>query len=209
MNTTDWLVHLLLSSPGPAWGPVIASVTVVDALVVLFAAGAAARGWQLGLTRLALGAAGLLTGALTGLWVANHLLPTGVPVSALLTIGLVLTAALAGAVIGAALGRRAAAVLATTGLRPLDRAAGALARGGVALTVCWLLAAGLVAFAPPAAASAASAVNQRSAVLRSVGDLAPALGRRISSEVSSVTGRGAAASPPSGGLTWTSPPTQR
>lgn len=142
MDDSSWFAQILLASPGQERGPVISAVTAVDVLVVLLAVGAAARGWQLGLTRFELGVAGLLSGVLAGLWGAAHLVPGGLSAGVAMASG-----------VGFVL------------------AAGAIARGALALVLCWLLAAGAAAFAPPPTSTTAAVVTSRSIVLSAVGDL--------------------------------------
>lgn len=188
MSDASPVVALLLASPAQRWGPVLGAITVIDVVVVLIAVAAAARGWQLGLTRLALGAAGLLAGAWAGLWAGSHLVPAGlsVGVGLALAVALVIAGALIASGIGAAIGARAGAGLGAMHLRAPDRAAGAIARAALAVALCWLLVAGVAAFAPPAPAAAAAALTERSAVLRAVSELTPSvddLGRRVAEHV--------------------------
>lgn len=177
MDPADQAARFLLTGPGPRWGQLVSSVTLVDVLVVLLVLAAAVRGWQLGLSRWALGVAGLLAGVLAGLWVALALVPAEVSrgTTLLVVAGFVLVAAVVGAVVGGALGALAARTLAAAHLDAPDRAAGGLTRGALAALVCSLLLAGVVALAPAPTASAASDVTAGSAVLSAISRTAPPL----------------------------------
>ncbi len=161
------ILTALLSSPDARWGPVIASVTVLDVLLVLLVVAAAARGWHLGLSRAALGVGGLVVGLLAGLWAAARLVPASLSpaVTLALEVGFVLAAALIGSGVGAAIGASGARLLAAAHLRVLDRAAGAIGRAGLALVMIWLLVAGIAALAPTQASAVARTMTTRSALL--------------------------------------------
>ena len=171
------ILTVLLASPGDRWGPVLGSVTVVDAALVLLVAAAAVRGWRLGISRVALGVAGLLVGLWAGLWAAVHLVPTGLSAGATLSleIGAVVVGVLLGSAIGGAVGTVAARLLAAVHLRLPDRAAGAVGRGALALVVCATVVAGVATFAPGWAGSSARTVAQGSAVLSRISQASPSV----------------------------------
>lgn len=173
------ILTVLLASPGARWGPLIASVTVLDVLLLLLVAGAAARGWQLGISRVALSVGGLVAGLLAGLWAAVHLVPASLSpgVTLALEIGFVVAGSLIGSGVGAAVGSSAARLLAAAHLRLPDRAAGAIGRGALALVVTWLLVAGLAALAPGQVGTVARTVAESSALLSSTSQVVPSVDR--------------------------------
>ena len=148
-------------------------LTVVDLIIVAVVVLAAMHGWRLGLSGFAFGLAGLVAGALVGLWAAGWLIGThwSPLVHLLLELGCVVVAALLGSAIGARLGGAAGQVLNRMHLRLPDRAAGAAVRGALALGVCWLLAAAVATIGAPA--PVANAV-QDSTILREVSAALPA-----------------------------------
>lgn len=123
----------------------------VDLLVVLVVVVAAVQGWRQGLSGFGFRLAGLVAGALLGWrsssWVAQLVHPAADWRWAV-TAGTVLVLALVGGALGAAIGGRLGALLTRLHLRLPDRIAGSLARGALALAVCWLIAGLALAVAP-------------------------------------------------------------
>ena len=138
-------------------------MTLVDLVVLAVVALAAWRGWRRGGTALVLSLAGAVVGVIVGAAVANWWDAGSTPllIACVLVVGLV----------GLGLGRRGAdALAARTGgrrARPVlvDRAVGVVAHGAVALVVCVLVGAAVVAWGPATLASAA----EGSGVLTSAG----------------------------------------
>jgi hypothetical protein len=128
-------------------------VTLVDLVVLAVVALAAWRGWRRGGTSLVLSLAGAAVGVIVGAAVAGWWDAASTP----LLIACVLVAGL----IGLGLGRRLADTLAARAngryARPVlvDRAVGVLAHGGLALVVCVLIGAAVIAIGPAWAGRAA------------------------------------------------------
>ena len=173
------ILTLLLASPGERWGPVLGSVTVLDVLLVLLVLAAAVRGWRLGISRVVLGVGGLLAGLWAGLWAAVHLVPTGLSPAAALSLEVVavVVGALVGSAVGGAVGVMTARLLSAVHLRLPDRAAGFVARGALALVVCWTLVAGVAALAPGRAGSDARTLAEGSSVLSLASRATPTVDR--------------------------------
>ncbi|GAB2922196.1 MarP family serine protease [Rhodococcus aerolatus] len=145
-------------------------MTLLDLVLLVVVALAALGGWRRGLTGFGPGLVGLLLGLAVGGWLAGVL----VTPAASAGVHLLLVAAflVGGAVVGSALGNTVGGALgrglSLVRLRPLDRAAGAVVRAGLAVVVVWVLA-GIVGGLVPGAAGLAS----RSAVLGQVADVLP------------------------------------
>lgn len=124
---------------------------LLDLVVLLVVVLAAVQGWRQGLSGFGFGLAGLLGGALVGWWSApwaSDLLRPSPSWRWAVTAGTVLVVALAGSALGNAVGTRLGALLSRVHLRLPDRIAGSVARGALALMVCWLIAGLVLAVAP-------------------------------------------------------------
>lgn len=146
-------------------------VTLLDLAVLAVLALAALGGWRRGLTGFGPGLAGLLLGLAVGSWLArtvvtDHASPG---VHLLLVLAVVVGSALVGSALGHRVGALLGRALAAVRLRPLDRAAGAVLRGALALVVCAVVAGVSAAVLPSTAAAV-----QRSAVLAPVTAALPA-----------------------------------
>ncbi|PRY11184.1 CvpA family protein [Kineococcus rhizosphaerae] len=115
---------------------------LVLALAVLVVVLAARSGWRRGASRPVLALLGLAAGAVTGLTVAGRVEDrwpqTGWDALAL-TAGTVVVLAVVGAGLGGALGSALSRALGAVHLRVVDRAAGAVLRGGLAVLVLALV----------------------------------------------------------------------
>lgn len=123
----------------------------LDLLVLLVVVVAAVQGWRQGLSGFGFRVAGLVAGALLGWrlspW-ATELLQPAPGWRWAVTAGAVLILAMVGAAVGTAIGRRLGVLLSRLHLRLPDRIVGSLARGALALAVCWLVAGVVLAVAP-------------------------------------------------------------
>lgn len=117
---------------------VVLAVLLAAVLVVL----AARSGWRRGASRPVLALLGVAVGAVTGVEVAAriqaHWPQTGGD-AVILSIGTVLVLAVVGASLGAAVGAVLARALGAVHLGVLDRVAGAVVRGGLAVVLCAVL----------------------------------------------------------------------
>lgn len=147
-------------------------MTLVDLLLVIAVGVAAWTGWRVGLTGYAIGLVGFVGGSVVGSRVAAHWFtkPTGPVTHLLLEIGSIVVFALLGAAAGRWVGGRLGRGLRAASLGFPDRMLGGVTRGALALIACWLLAAPLAAYAPPAVASSVD----NSHVLHAVSTVLPA-----------------------------------
>jgi S1-C subfamily serine protease len=153
-------------------------VTLLDALIVVFALSLAAVGYERGLIRSALPLLGFLAGALLGGRLGPALLAEGsesayapmVTLASALLLGAALAVALEG--VGAVMRERAD--LGAGGAR-LDGAGGAALLGALALLVAWAFGA-VVLHAPGGGGREARAAVQRSTILAALNDLLPPSG---------------------------------
>jgi len=142
--------------------PVLLDLAVALLVVAVVVLGARA-GWRTGASRSVLSLAGLLAGLVLGLAASTWLV--GEQLSVLLRLVLVAACALGGALVGSGLGGAVGDMLGRAlsrlHLGVVDRGAGAVVRGLVALVVCSLLAGLSLALAPPSSALARSTALAR------------------------------------------------
>jgi S1-C subfamily serine protease len=116
---------------------------VLDAVLVLLLVYGAVRGWRQGAASQIAALGGLALGLLAGVWAAPRIVGSFVSEpgrsTALLTVGLVLVAALVGQGIGLGIGLRMRRAAVAAGLGKIDRSAGVAAGVAGLLFVVWLL----------------------------------------------------------------------
>ncbi|MEJ2870641.1 hypothetical protein WCD74_22960 [Actinomycetospora sp. OC33-EN08] len=146
-------------------------MTLVDLVVLAVVALAAWRGWRRGGTALVLSLAGTAVGVVLGALLAGWWDPS--------SRGWLIAGVVVGGLIGLGAGRRLADALATRAggrvARPVlvDRAVGVVAHGGLALVVCVLVGAAVVAWGPVGLARA----TEDSGVLTTAADHLPSVGQ--------------------------------
>lgn len=142
--------------------PVLLDLAIALLVLAVVVLGARA-GWRTGASRSVLSLAGALAGLVIGLSVSTWLV--GEHVSVLLHLLLVAVCAVGGALVGSSLGGAVGGLLgralSRVHLGVVDRGAGAVVRGFVALVVCSLLAGLSLALAPASSALARSATLTR------------------------------------------------
>jgi S1-C subfamily serine protease len=116
---------------------------VLDAVLVLLLVYGAVRGWRQGAASQIAALGGLALGLLAGVWAAPRIVASFVSEpgrsTALLTVGLVLVAALVGQGLGLGIGLRLRRAAVSAGLGKIDRSAGVAAGVAGLLFVVWLL----------------------------------------------------------------------
>jgi S1-C subfamily serine protease len=119
------------------------ALNVLDAVLVLLLGYVAVRGWRQGAASQIAALGGLALGLLAGVWAAPRIVGWFVsepgPGTALLTVGLVLVAALVGQGLGLGIGFRLRRAAVSAGLGKIDRGAGVAAGVAGLLFVVWLL----------------------------------------------------------------------
>lgn len=142
--------------------PVLLDLAVALLVVAVVVLGARA-GWRTGASRSVLSLAGMLAGLVLGLAASTWLV--GEQLSVLLRLVLVAVCAVGGALVGSGLGGAVGDLLGRAlsrlHLGLVDRGAGAVVRGLVALVVCSLVAGLSLALAPPSSALARSTALAR------------------------------------------------
>lgn len=128
------------SLPGSAWWPdARPAELLVLALAALVVVLAARSGWHRGASRLVLSLLGLVAGVGAGVEVAGRIQATWPQTgwgAVGVLVGTVLVVAVVGASLGAWLGGALARGLGKVHLGVLDRTAGAVVRGGLAVVLC-------------------------------------------------------------------------
>ena len=151
-------------------------LTVLDLVVLAVVVLAAISGWRVGGAVIALHILGVVLGLILGLGVAGLLSSSLSAVTHLLLgAGCALGGALIGGAVGRLLGRALARVLQRLHIAVLDHLLGALARAGLAVLGCWLVAVLVLAIGP---ASWSAAV--RSSAVFGNGHPVPVAGHALS-----------------------------